>query len=198
VLVNGRSLAIPKIARHAPAILEAWYPGQEGGHAIADILLGKVSPSGKLPSSIPHSAGQLPVHCARRPRMGWYIDAPSEPLYPFGHGLSYTTFEYSAPTATREGVTVRLTNAGTREGTEVVQLYLEPATCSFSTPLKRLVAYRRVTLAPGASAALTFPITDKDLYQLDQDLEPRMVRTQWKVHAGGSSASGVTGNLDMT
>ena len=94
VLVNGRSLAIPDLVDLSAAVVEAWYPGQEGGHAIADILFGKANPSGKLPVSIPRSAGQLPVYYDRRPRMGYYIDEKSEPLFPFGFGLSYTNFEY--------------------------------------------------------------------------------------------------------
>src|SRR5581483_389277 len=93
VLINGRSLAIPKLVKDCSAMLEAWYPGDQGGHAIADILVGKANPSAKLPVSIPHSANQLPVYYNRRPRMGWYIDASSEPLFPFGFGLSYTTFD---------------------------------------------------------------------------------------------------------
>lgn len=196
VLVNGRSLAIPNIAKHAPAILEAWYPGQEGGHAIADLLLGKESPSGKLAASIPHSAGQLPVYFARRPRMGWYIDESSDPLYPFGFGLTYTTFAYADAKVSRSGdgwtASVTLTNTGDREGTETVQLYAEPATCSFSTPLKRLIAYRRVTLKPGQSQVVSFPLTAKDLSQLDAAFQPRVVPGDWKIQIGSSSGHGLT------
>jgi beta-glucosidase len=201
VLVNGRSLAIPQIAERAAAILEAWYPGQEGGHAIADLLLGKASPSGRLAASMPRSAGQLPVYYARRPRMGWYIDEPSEPLYPFGFGLTYTTFDYSDAKAARQGegwsVSVTLTNTGSREGTETVQLYLEPTTCSFSTPLKRLAAYRRVTLAPGESQSLSFSLTAKDLSQLDAAFKPRLVPGDWKVQVGPNSAQGPVATLTV-
>ena len=93
-------------------MLEAWYPGDQGGHAIADVLFGKVNPSGKLPVSIPHSASQLPVYYNRRPRMGWYIDAPSEPLFPFGFGLSYTTFEYCNVRIDGLKVSVEVANTG--------------------------------------------------------------------------------------
>ncbi len=125
VLINGRALAIGEIVKSAGAVLEAWYPGQEGGHAIADILFGKANPSGKLPVSIPHSAGQLPIHHYRRPRMGWYIDSRSDPLFPFGFGLSYTTFEYKNAKVTPERgsnkteftISVDVSNTGSRPAT---------------------------------------------------------------------------------
>src|SRR5262249_6343609 len=142
VLVNGRSLGIPKVIDAAGAVLEAWYPGQEGGHAIADVLFGKVNPSGKLPVSIPYSSEQLPGYYTRRPRMGWYIDGKSEAMFPFGFGLSYTTFKYDNLKIAAKGndfvVTAEITNTGSRAGDEIVQLYVEDMICSFVTPVKKL------------------------------------------------------------
>ncbi|HZZ41803.1 MAG TPA: glycoside hydrolase family 3 C-terminal domain-containing protein [Tepidisphaeraceae bacterium] len=195
VLVNGRSLAMPKIVREAGAILEAWYPGQEGGHAIADLLFGKEVPSGKLAASIPYSAGQLPVYFARRPRMGWYIDEKSEPLYVFGFGLSYTTFEYTDLKISRREVSATVRNTGARDAVETVQLYLEPATCSFSTPLKRLVGYQRVSLKAGQSTTVKFLLSAEDFTQHDQDFKPRPVDSPWKIQLGPNSATGLTGTL---
>jgi beta-glucosidase len=203
VLINGRSLAIPKLIAKSQAVLEAWYPGQEGGHALADILLGKVNPSGKLPVSIPHSSGQLPVYYNRRPRMGWYIDEKSEPLFPFGYGLSYTTFEYSnlriSPDrgdANREfTVTCDVRNTGSRAGDEVVQLYIEDQICTFATPVKRLTDFKRLSLNPGETKSVSFKIGSKQLASLDQDLKPRVDPGEFKLHVGGSSMGEITKTL---
>jgi beta-glucosidase len=191
-LINGRALAIPEIIEKVPAVLEAWYPGQEGGHAIADILFGKENPSGKLPVSMPHSAGQLPIYHNRRPRMGWYIDAKSEPLFPFGFGLSYTTFEYTNLKITPERgtaestftVSVDLTNTGPRPGEEVVQLYTEPAICSFATPTRRLTHFRRIHLTPGQTQTINFTLTPKNLATLDAHFQPRLEPGEFKIQVG--------------
>jgi beta-glucosidase len=203
VLVCGRALAIPKIAERVPAIVQAWYPGQEGGHAIADVLFGQVNPSGKLPVSMPYSAGHLPVHFGRRPRMGWYIDAKSDPLYPFGFGLSYTTFEYSNLRVTPERggasttfvVEAELKNTGSRAGDEIVQLYVKDAVCTFVTPIKRLVGFRRVSLQPGERKSVRFELTQTELALLDRDFEPRVEAGEFKVQLGGDAAGGPTVSL---
>ncbi len=203
VLVNGRSLAIPKLIAKSQAVLESWYPGQEGGHALADILLGKTNPSGKLPVSIPHTSGQLPVYYNRRPRMGWYIDEKSEPLFPFGFGLSYTTFEYGnlriSPERGNEkqefSVTCDVKNTGKRPGDEIAQLYVDDAICTFATPVKRLTDFKRISLNPGETKSVSFKIGSKQLALLDQSLKPRVEPGEFKVQVGGSSTSGITKSL---
>jgi beta-glucosidase len=203
VLVNGRSLAIPALIAKSQAVLEAWYPGQEGGHALADILRGKTNPSGKLPASIPHSAGQLPVYYNRRPRMGWYIDEKSEPLFPFGFGLSYTTFEYSNLKISPERgdangeftVTCDVKNTGPRAGDEVVQLYTDDAICTFATPVKRLTDFKRISLNPGETKSVSFKLAAMQLALLDQNLQPRVEPGEFKIQVGGSSTTGPTGTL---
>jgi beta-glucosidase len=206
VLINGRSLAIPNIAKNVTALLEAWYPGQEGGHAIADILFGKANPSGKLPAAIPHSTGQLPVYYSRRPRMGWYIDEKSDPLFPFGFGLSYTRFAYGAVKVSPERgsgnaaftASVEVTNSGAVAGEEVVQLYIEDAICTFLTPAKWLRDFKRVALRPGEKQTVTFAIPRKSLESLDADFKPRLESGEFKIQVGGSSAGGPTASLWVT
>jgi len=201
VLVNGRSLGIPKVINAAGAVLEAWYPGQEGGHAIADILFGKVNPSGKLPVSIPYSAEQLPVYYNRRPRMGWYIDSKSEPMFPFGFGLSYTTFKYEnlkiTPKADEFVVTAEITNTGKVQGEEVVQLYVEDMICSFVTPVKKLTDFKRVSLNPGEMKKVEFPLKHKQLEALDAKLQPKLEPGDFKITVGWNSVSGITGILTI-
>ncbi len=197
VLINGRSLAIPKLVSDCTAMLEAWYPGEQGGHAIADVLFGKANPSGKLPVSIPHSAGQLPVYYNRRPRMGWYIDAPSEPLFPFGFGLSYTTFDYANLRVDGMRVILDITNSGQHAGDEVIQLYIEPSICTFATPVKKLVDYKRVTIEAGATQTIQFEVLHDSLTVLDADFVPRVAPGEYKVHVGRSSADLMTANLTI-
>ena len=203
VLVNGRSLAIPRIVQKAAALLEAWYPGQEGGHALTDVLFGRANPSGKLPVSIPRSAAQLPVYYTRRQRMGWYIDEKSEPLFPFGFGLSYTRFEYGEMTITPARgterdqfmVSVELRNAGKRDGEEIVQLYIEPTICALTTPVKRLAGFRRVAVKAGESCSVGFTLTGRELEQWDRDFQRRVVAGEYKVTMGPDCVSGVTTTL---
>jgi beta-glucosidase len=147
VLINGRPPAIPELAERAPAILEAWYLGQEGGTAVAEVLFGDVNPSGKLPASFPRSVGQLPIFYNRKPtaRRGYLFDS-TRPLLPFGYGLSYTTFAYSDPTVSpakispdaRATVSVEVTNTGTRAGDEIVQLYLRAEVSRATRPVMDL------------------------------------------------------------
>jgi beta-glucosidase len=168
LLLNGRPPAIPVIAERADAILEGWYLGQETGGAVADVLFGRVNPGGKLPISIARSVGQLPIYYSRKPsaRRGYLLDT-TEPLYAFGHGLSYTRFELSAPRVSastiRAGadvtVEVDVANVGARTGDEVVQVYVGGMTASVTMPVRALKAFRRVTLAPGErrTVRLTLP-----------------------------------------
>jgi beta-glucosidase len=186
VLMNGRPLTIPWLAQNAPALLEAWYPGTEGGDAIADALFGKVNPSGKLPMSFPVNVGQVPISYNELPTgrpydpnnkyTSRYLDAPDAPQYPFGYGLSYTTFTFgnlSAPsTASKSGtfkVTADVTNSGSVAGTDVVQLYLHESDTTLLQPVKKLEGFQRVTLAPGQTKTVTFTLGPQNLGYYDNN-----------------------------
>ncbi|WP_290375485.1 glycoside hydrolase family 3 N-terminal domain-containing protein [uncultured Duncaniella sp.] len=169
VYIQGRTLDMNLAARHSDALLTAWYPGQEGGSAIADIIFGDVNPSGRLPVSIPRSEGQLPVHYSRMSTGRDYMDGSGSPLYSFGHGLSYTTFDYSdltiIPTdnGDRWDVSFRLTNTGRRQGAEVAQLYLRDAVASTSQPPMLLKRFKRIELNPGESREVHFSLGPDEL-----------------------------------
>lgn len=181
VLMNGRPLALIWEAQNIPAIVEAWHLGSAAGHAIADILFGDYNPSGKLPVSFPYHVGQEPLYYnvknTGRPgpsdMVFWshYTDAPNQALFPFGHGLSYTTFEYSKPRLSAEKigfgdelkVEVTVRNGGKRAGAEVVQLYVRDLVGSVTRPVKELKGFRKIELAPGADETVTFTLTAEDL-----------------------------------
>ncbi|HVO11463.1 MAG TPA: beta-glucosidase BglX [Vicinamibacteria bacterium] len=180
VLLNGRPLSIDWAAEHVPAILEAWEPGTEGGNAVADVLFGDTNPGGKLPASFPRSAGQEPLYYARdtthQPEgseryQSRYWDLPTTPLYPFGYGLSYTTFSFSnlkvaAPqlrTGQKTEVSVDVANTGSIAGDEVVQLYLHQKAGSDSRPRRELKGFRRVSLKPGETQTVTFTLGPDEL-----------------------------------
>jgi beta-glucosidase len=202
VLASGRPYAIGDLAEKANAILQAWIPGEEGGHAIADALFGDFNPGGKLPVTFPRSAGQLPITYDHKPsgmRSNWYVDyvdQPVTPLFAFGHGLSYTTFEYSElriGTATAGAgetvdVSFRVRNNGSVAGDEVVQLYIRDVYASAPRPVKELKAYARLSLEAGQSKSVTFhlPVNQMAFYNNDLDLvvEPGEVQ----VMIGSSSA----------
>jgi beta-glucosidase len=181
VLMNGRPLVLDWMSEHVPAIVETWFLGSESGHAIADVLFGDYNPTGKLPISFPRHVGQLPMTYAHKStgRPGpqesvfWsqYTDAPNDPLYPFGFGLSYTSFTYenlrlSSPQMDQNGkltVSVTLRNSGQRAGGEVVQLYVRDLVGSVTRPVKELKGFQKVELQPGASRDVTFGLTTADL-----------------------------------
>ncbi|MFY0599845.1 MAG: beta-glucosidase BglX [Cyclobacteriaceae bacterium] len=181
VLMNGRPLAIPEIAASAPAILESWFAGSESGGAIADVLFGDYNPSGKLPASFPYYTGQEPLYYNKkntgRPDsidiVFWshYTDSPNEALFSFGHGLSYTTFEYSnlilASTADGLSASFNLSNTGNRLGEEVAQLYIQDVTASITRPIKELKKFKKAALKPGEGVELTFTLTKDDLSFFD-------------------------------
>jgi beta-glucosidase len=172
VLVNGRPLALPWIAQHVPAVLEAWLPGEEGGRAVADVLFGRTSPSGRLPITLPRAVGQVPVYYnhksggGKSQMLGDYADLPVAPLYPFGHGLSYARFEYAAlrvePGAIapdgRTRITLEVTNASDVEADEVVQLYARDPVASVTRPVKQLVGFLRVPLRPHQTRLVVFEL----------------------------------------
>jgi beta-glucosidase len=168
VLINGRPLSIVTIADKTNALLEGWYLGEQGGNAVADVLFGDVNPGGKLPVTIPRSVGQLPMFYNFKPsaHRGYLFDSAA-PLYPFGYGLSYTSFEIGAPRLSDNRidvsgsvtVSVPVRNTGARTGDETVQLYVHQMVSSVTRPIKELKAFRRITLGPGESKTLTFVLT---------------------------------------
>ena len=179
-LLNGKPLAVNLLQTKASAIVEGWYLGQETGHAAADILFGRANPGGKLPISIPRSVGQLPVYYNAKPTANrGYLGADHTPLYPFGFGLSYTTFTLSAPRLSKatmapaDSVTVAVdvTNTGKRAGDEVVQLYIRDDVSSVTRPLKELKGFARVTLAPGEQRTVTFTVTPAELQFYGMDMK---------------------------
>lgn len=165
--INGRPPSWPAVAAHANAILECWYPGQEGGTAMVEALFGDINPGAKLPVSVVRDAGQIPLFYNRKPssRRG-YLFADAGPLYPFGHGLSYTTFDIGAPQLSRAEITgtetvsvsVTVRNTGARKGDEVVQIYVRHRTPSVTRPLLELREFARVTLAPGETRTVQFKL----------------------------------------
>ncbi|MDX2542421.1 glycoside hydrolase family 3 N-terminal domain-containing protein [Streptomyces sp. WI04-05B] len=174
VLIQGRPHAVPEATDHAAALLTAWYPGPWGGEAIAEILLGHTSPTGRLPVSVPRSAAQLPVYYNHKDtEYGSYADEDAEALYSFGHGLTYTTFEYGVPKVDDDGAscTVGITNTGERAGRSVAQLYIRPLRTTVWPRTLELRAFRCVDLAPGESRTVVFTLGTEQLAQVDGDLE---------------------------
>ena len=213
VLINGRPLALPWIAEHVPAILEAWLPGEEGGNAVADVLFGEVSPGGKLPISLPRFVGQVPVYYGHKPSGGrtqWkrhYIDLPATPLFPFGHGLSYTRFEYASlelgasqvPATGTVDVRADVTNAGSRDGEEVVQLYVHQAVAGITRPVKQLKGFQRVTLKPGETRRVTFRLDVSQLAFYDRDMRFVVEPGHVDILVGSSSEDiRLTGSFEIT
>ena len=199
LLLNGRPLAVPQIAARANALVEGWYLGQEGGNAFADMLFGRVNPGGKLTVSFPHSAGQLPVYYDRHPsaHLNQYLEGPAQPLFPFGHGLSYTKFAISAPrlaaATIRRGesaqISVDVTNRGDRAGDEVVQLYIRDQVSSVPRPVLELKAFERVTLAAGEKRKLTFSLAPDDLAFFDAAMRWVVEPGDFTISLGASSAA---------
>ncbi|MFV3077147.1 glycoside hydrolase family 3 N-terminal domain-containing protein [Niveispirillum fermenti] len=180
LLLNGRPLAVNRLAEKAHALLEGWYLGQETGNGVADVLFGRVSPGGKLPITIPRSVGQLPVYYNAKPsaRRGYLFDDIT-PLYPFGFGLTYSTFDMDTPSLSRSSiavgdsveVSVTIRNTGRRRADQVVQLYLRDEEASITRPIKELKRFQRVTLDAGAQTTLRFTLTPDDLAIWNMDMK---------------------------
>lgn len=207
VFVNGRPYSTEWIADTIPAIVEMWYAGEEGGHALADILFGKINPSAKLPITVPRSVGHVPMYYSHKPSARGcyhqsgtvddpgrdYVFAPPTPLYEFGHGLSYTTFKYSAlrvtPSAIRPAgtATVRIDvrNAGKRAGMEVVQLYINDVVSTVTTPVKLLRGFAKISLAPGEKQTVEFRLGPEDLALLDESMNWTVESGTFEVMVGG-------------
>jgi beta-glucosidase len=211
VLFNGRPLTLTDVAAKSPAILEAWFPGVQAGNAVADVLFGKVNPSGKLPVSFPVNVGQVPIYYNHEPTGrpcdtsqkydSRYRDLDTcEPFYPFGYGLSYTTFSISnlrlsSATMSRDGsVTVRadVTNTGSRAGTEVAQLYIHDPVASIEQPVRRLRGFQRVALAPGQTKTVTFKLDRSDVGFYDNFGHFVVEPGQIDVYVGDSSQATLT------
>jgi beta-glucosidase len=215
VLVNGRPLSVRWIAEHIPAVIEAWLPGEQGGHAAADILFGDSNPSGRLAITVPRHSGQLPVYYNYKPskeywiKGGWgkrYVDMSALPLWEFGYGLSYTKFEYSnlrieEPKIHPDGevhISADVRNAGERAGAEVAQLYIRDVISSVTTPVKQLKGFAKVALDPGEKKTVHFKLEPEDLSLLNRQMVRVVEPGEFKVMIGHSSEDiRLTGSFEV-
>jgi beta-glucosidase len=207
ILLNGRPLSVNYLAQNAPALLEGWYLGQETGHAVADVLFGRVNPGGKLPVTIPRSVGQLPVFYDHKPtaRRG-YLFGTTQPLYPFGFGLSYTSFSISAPRVLTPNIAanqpariaVDVANTGSRAGDEVVQLYIHDDEASVTRPVIALKRFQRVTLQPGERRTVMFELTPDDLALWNADMKRVVEPGTFTIYAGPNSVDLKSAKLTVT
>jgi beta-glucosidase len=219
VLMCGRPLAIPQMARQVAALLLAWHGGVEAGNAVADLLFGKANPSGKLSMSFPWTEGQIPVYYAQkntgRPASGAgvvqfveefksrYMDVPNTPLFAFGYGLSYTSFSYSdliieTPEVASEGTLVAsavVTNTGQRAGDEIVQLYVRDLVGSVTRPVKELKGFQRLSLQPGEARKVRFEIPVKQLGCVGADMRYKVEPGDFKLWLGPASTNGLAGEF---
>lgn len=219
VLMNGRPLDLSEETELADAILEVWYPGTEGGKAVADVLFGVRSPSGKLPVTFPRNIGQVPIFHSMKntgrpvdpadPGQKYksrYLDCPNEPLYPFGFGLNYTTFEFSdlgvdrstIQTGQKLMVTVTVTNTGDRTGTEIVQWYLQDIVGSVTRPVRELKAFEKVELQPGEKRDVTFTVGEQELSFLRRDLTWGTESGEFRVFVGPNSRDVLSAKFEVT
>jgi beta-glucosidase len=191
VYIEGRPLDKTWAAVHADALLTAYYPGQEGGKAIADVLFGDYNPAGRLPVSVPASVGQLPVYYNKRaPRPHDYVEMSSKPLYAFGFGLSYTTFKYEnlqIEAGNELKISCDVTNTGNDDGEEVVQLYVHDEIASVVQPLMQLKAFRRVMIPKGATRRVEFTLTKADLSIVDAQMQQKFEPGEFRIMLGASS-----------
>ena len=215
VTMNGRPLTIPWLADNAPGLLEAWYPGTEGGPAIADVLFGDVDPSGKLTMSFPRDVGQIPLSYDELPTgrpadpnnkyTSKYLDVPNTPQYPFGYGLSYTSFSLSnlqlssgsvSPNGTLT-VSATLTNTGSVAGADVAQLYVHESDTPILQPVRKLEGFSRVTLQPGASQKVTFTLNRSNLGSYNELGQFTLTPGPFDVWLGDSSTGGLHGTFNL-
>ena len=193
VYIEGRPLLKNWAAEHADALLTAYYPGEAGGTAIADVLFGDYNPAGRLPISVPRSEGQLPVYYNKRaPLPHNYVEMQATPLFPFGYGLSYTTFHYANLQVNKVGerryvLSFDLTNTGKRDGEEVAQLYLTPETASVVQPVKQLKHFKRVAIKKGETVRVTFDLFPEDFKIIGSSLQPVIEPGPFHVFVGPSS-----------
>lgn len=216
VLMNGRALALPELTQEVPALVESWFLGSQHGNAVADVLFGAYNPGGKLPVTFPRATGQIPIYYNHRSTgrpadsanhyTSKYLDIPWTPLFPFGYGLSYTTFAYanlrlSAPTI-RAGeslsVSVDVRNSGDRAGEEVVQLYLRDDVASVAEPVKSLKAFRRISLRPGETQTVTFKLGPNAFALYDRQLRRVVEPGTFTVFAGTNSDDVLSARLQVS
>lgn len=194
VYIQGRPLNMNWAAGHADALLTAWYPGQEGGNAIADVLFGDYNPAGRLPVSIPRQEGQIPVNYNKKnPRGHDYVEMPASPLYPFGYGLSFTRFDYSDLRMEKKGkydfeVSFTLKNSGERDGDEVAQLYLRDDYATTVRPVMQLKHFKRIFLKKGEEQRITFLIGENDLSLWNQNMQRVVESGTFTLMVGASSS----------
>lgn len=219
VLMSGRPNSIEWADTNVDAIVQAWYPGTMGGHAVADVLYGRYNPSGKLPVTFPRNVGQVPIHydmknTGRPIELGApgakyvsrYLNTPNTPLYPFGYGLSYTSFTYSPVTLDKASIrpgepltaSVTVTNSGARDGEEVVQLYIRDLVGSVTRPVKELKGFEKVMLKKGEKRTVRFTLTDADLAFTRQDMSWGSEPGQYKLWVGPSSATGSEASFTLS
>jgi len=206
ILMNGRPLTIPWEAENIPAILETWQLGTQTGNAIAEVVFGEYNPSGKLPMTFPQSVGQVPIYYnhystgrpGAQPTVFWshYSDEKNEPLYPFGYGLSYTSFDYSdlkidASDQKNIEVSVTVTNTGKIKGEEVVQLYIHDKVASITRPVKELKGFQKISLAPNNSKKVIFTLTDKELGFYNHNYEFVVEPGEFDIMVGTNSQQGL-------
>jgi beta-glucosidase len=197
VLYGGSAVDMTDWLNDVRAVLLAWYPGEAGGEAVAKVLWGDANPCGRLPITFPRSVGQVPLVYDHKPtgRLDDYADITGEPLFPFGFGLSYSDFRYADLSVTpgmiaADGtahVACKVTNAGPAAGTEVVQLYVHDLLASVVRPVLELKGFRKVFLAPGASAMVTFELGPAELALLDADLKRVVEPGEFQIYVGSSS-----------
>ena len=230
VMFTGRPTEVKWAGAHVPAIVEAWFPGMEGGHAVADILFGDVNPSAKLTTSFPRAVGQEPLYYAQMPTgrpaghvdlthlpsnsvekfVSRYVDEENSALFPFGWGLSYTRFNYGSPTVSKASISVAdagkagavtvsvdVKNTGSVAGTEVVQLYVRNTSASVEQPVRELKGFERVTLAPGESKHVTFPLGFDELSFYNVESKRVVGPTAYKVWVGGSSLADAEAGFEV-
>ena len=193
VYIEGRPMDKSWAAQHADALLTAYYPGQEGGTAIADVLFGDYNPAGRLPVSVPANVGQIPVYYNKKPPMPHdYVEMSARPLYAFGYGLSYTTFKYDDLNIEETGdtqfkVTFNVTNTGDMDGDEVVQLYLHDEFASTAQPMMQLKKFSRIFIPKGETKQVSFTLEAEDLEIVDQEMNHVVETGDFTVMIGPSS-----------
>jgi len=218
VLNNGRPLALPWADKHIPAIVEAWHLGSQSGNAIAQVLYGDYNPSGKLPMSFPRSVGQVPLYYnyknTGRPKLPapdivfWshYSDQENTPLYAFGHGLSYTTFDYknlvvkgvnTSSENPKIEVQIDIQNTGNYEGKEVVQLYIQDLYASVTRPVKELKGFEIISLKPMETKTVNFELNSKSLGFFNNENQWLVESGDFKVLVGGSSDKTIEANFKL-
>jgi beta-glucosidase len=206
-LQHGRPNSINYVAENVPAILEGWYLGQEGGTAIADVIFGDYNPGGRLPITVPRNVGQLPDYYYYKPSAKReYLGTTTEPLFPFGWGLSYSTFTYgklqAAPQTIepsgRAKISVEVTNTSSVRGDEVVQMYVRQEVSSVTRAIKELRGFKRVTLNPGESRVLEFSVGPEELQFLNREMKRVVEPGVFTIMVGGSSAKVIETKLNVT